>query len=66
MRADVVELWFVVRVPGDRRAIETTVVQQTELLGSSPPAGGIRLRRKEFEAACPPLHHTVHEVLPDG
>ena len=37
-----------------------------ELLGSSPPAGGIELRRKDLEAACPPLHHTVHEVLPDA
>jgi FkbH-like protein len=37
-----------------------------DLLGSSPPAGGLQLRRKDFEATCPPLHHTVHEVLPDG
>jgi hypothetical protein len=38
-----------------------------ELLGSSPPAGGIRLRGKDFEAACPPLHHVVRkklEILP--
>jgi FkbH-like protein len=32
------------------------------LLGTSPPGAGLHLLRKDFEAACPPLHHETREV----
>ena len=35
------------------------------LMGPSLPGAGLVISRRDFEAACPPLHHTLHEV-PDG